>query len=342
MITQNGNMGAVKPSVNQYVIPGDNGILYDAGFGDAASVRYFIQEIKKLQDDLGSRSKPYDIRYILVSHAHEDHFSGLLKVRQNLGLTVMVSKQTAKYIGSKEGYRNAFETRVRFTASRAETVFEKLYNTANKLSERMFKHFIYGMRFVPDPEIVFDGKTEIKINNEPWEIFPSPGHSKDHISLYNQEKGILFSGDNVLRTKTTWLGPPNSDLDEYMVSLKQLLELPKLELILSAHGSPITKPKERIREIMAWRINRTRQLLDFVENSNRRGVTVKQIVNHFYTKPSPLMYVIVEGWIRLTLQFLLDKGMIRKRGRELNPCYSFAEEGDMEKMKRWECLYSEL
>ncbi len=38
-ITEKGSCGAIKPSVNIYIIPGSNGLVYDAGYGTIRDVR---------------------------------------------------------------------------------------------------------------------------------------------------------------------------------------------------------------------------------------------------------------------------------------------------------------
>ncbi len=312
MITEKGAWGVVKPSVNLYVIPGKDGIIYDAGYADRKSVRYFLSEFQKIKKECARRSQACEINRIIISHAHEDHFSGLHILRKKLGVSIMLSAKTATYIASKKKFRETFDTGLDPSKIPLPKFLVRGLNRLYKLPEHMVKFFAYNCRYLSDPDIVFDGKTEININDDTWQIFPSPGHSSDHITLYNPQTGVLFSGDNVLRTITTWLGPPDSSLSAYMETLKHMLALPKLELILSAHGSPVTKPKERIQELIDWRLERTRQVYEAVQKSGKRGVTLKDLFNTFYKKSGSITYFISTGWIQLTIAYLVEKQVVAK------------------------------
>jgi glyoxylase-like metal-dependent hydrolase (beta-lactamase superfamily II) len=312
MVTEKGAWGVLKPSINIYIIPGKGGIMYDAGYGSRKSFQHLVSEFQKIKIECASRSQPFEVSRVIVSHAHEDHFSGLYKLRKTLGLSIMLSSLTAYYISTKEKYWEIFNTGVDPNKVRLPAAMIRMLNIPYRLSDCLVKCLAYNVRYLPDPDIIFEGKTEIRINEDVWELFPSPGHSADHITLYNSEKGVLFSGDNVLRAMTTWLGPPNSDLSAYIDSLKYMLTLPRLELILSAHGSVITNPKERIQKLIDWRIKRTRQLYKVIKNSNKKGITFMEIYKQFYQKGGAAAYVINSGWIKVTVDFLIKRRLIIK------------------------------
>ncbi|MGO9454434.1 MAG: MBL fold metallo-hydrolase [Candidatus Binataceae bacterium] len=89
----------------------------------------------------------------------------------------------------------------------------------------------------------------------------TPGHAPDHLCYYLEEERALFTGDVVLGAGTTVIPDDTGDLSQYMDSLHRLLEL-DLETIYPAHGPVIRKPKEKIREYIAHRELRERQVLD--------------------------------------------------------------------------------
>lgn len=154
------------------------------------------------------------------------------------------------------------------------------------------------------------------INDETWKLFASPGHSTDHISLYNQEKGILFSGDNVLRSVTTWLGPPSSCLKDYVQSLEKILNLPHLKIIFSAHGRPIENPRERIKDILEHRRQRTNQVMKRIQKNKKGGITPEEIIKTMYPGKNKMKHSIARGWIVLTLKHLEENHQIRRTERK--------------------------
>jgi glyoxylase-like metal-dependent hydrolase (beta-lactamase superfamily II) len=240
LIQEKGSFGVIKPPENVYILAGSNGIVYDAGYGSKKAIKFFLKEVNKIKTYYIGQKKEFKLTRILVSHAHPDHFSGLKQIRDVLGLRIVLTIQTAEIIKDKRSFQESFKTddyedylRVRKNGIR------KLMNFFRNIGSRLFYRRMYGVSFLNDPDEIIQDKSEIIINGEIWKIFPSPGHSPEHISLYNEEKGIFFSGDNVLRSITTWLGPPESNINEYINSIKYIENLPNLKLILSAHGSPI-------------------------------------------------------------------------------------------------------
>jgi endoribonuclease LACTB2 len=88
----------------------------------------------------------------------------------------------------------------------------------------------------------------------------TPGHAPDHLCYVLEEERALFTGDVVLGAGTTVIPDDTGDLGQYMDSLKRLLEL-DLETIYPAHGPVIRNPKQKIREYIAHRELRERQIL---------------------------------------------------------------------------------
>lgn len=309
-ITEEGAFGALKPPVNIYVISGSNGLVYDAGYGSNREARFFISQFRTLQQQIRNRGQAFNVRRILPSHAHPDHFSGLCKLRRELGLSIVLTRSMANILSSRESYRSSYNAEGAIPVAMENTSIKAL---KTKIFGRMMSFAyekLFGTEFIPDPDIVIADNCEIDINGEMWRIIHSPGHSTDHISLYNPRSGILFAGDNILRSITTWLGPPKSDLMKYIQSLELLLELPNLKLILSAHGSAITSPKDRIRELVRWRYERTEHVLKMIRESGSRGITLHEMLNRLYEKESWFKHRMAEGWVIVTLEYLADRGKV--------------------------------
>ena len=311
LIRERGKFGAVKPTENIYVLAGNNGLIFDAGYSKKNDIKSFITEFKEIKSVYAQQKKSFDITRILPSHAHPDHFSGLKKLRKKLGVKIVLTKETAKRIRSKKefikhyeaDYKNDyFATKVPFKAKIQRSLYKLLYP------------IIYGISFVKDPDlIIVNEMSEISINDEIWKIVPSPGHSSDHILLYNEKKGILFSGDNIIENITTWLGPPDSNVEDYVKSIQFIQEkLPKLEIIFSAHGKPVINPRKRIEEILSHRNERTQQILKIVQGNAENGISTNGIFHILYPGAKNLFYQVAGGWICLTLKMLEEQKLITR------------------------------
>ncbi|MFX0143617.1 MAG: MBL fold metallo-hydrolase [Candidatus Hodarchaeota archaeon] len=313
LIKEKGRFGVIKPPENIYVLAGSDGIIYDAGYGTKRAVKQLVKELKEIENLYKQQNKIFNITRIFVSHCHPDHFSGLKRIRKTLGLKIVLTKRSREIIKDKKSFIKTFETdayedylRIRKSTTR------RVINFLRNVGSRLFYHRIFGVSYIKDPDEIIEEDTEILINGESWRIFPSPGHAIDHISLYNEKKGILFSGDNILRSITTWLGPPNSNVAEYIETIKKIENLPNLKLILSAHGSPIENPKERIANILTHRKEREQQVLNIIYNNSENGISPKEIIRAIYPNNSRFLHQVARGWIVLTLKLLENNNLIRR------------------------------
>jgi glyoxylase-like metal-dependent hydrolase (beta-lactamase superfamily II) len=313
LINEKGSFGHIKPSVNIFIFAGEDGLIFDAGFGNQRAIKLFKEEFNKIKALYESQGRKFNITRIIPSHCHPDHFSGLKKIREELGVKIVLTEKMANTIADKKSFMKSFK---------ADSYSDYLLLKKSSKSrirdfiQRIFTRFlytrIYGLAYVDNPDEIIENTTEISINGEKWKTFPSTGHAIDHISLYNEDKGILLGGDNVLKSITTWLGPPNSNIEVYMNTVKYLQKLPNLNLILPAHGDLITNPKERIKEILEHRESRSEQVFEIVRNNLDRGVSPDDIIDKLYTHENGMLKEIARGWICLTLKMLEDQRLIRR------------------------------
>ena len=314
LIKEKGSSGAIKPPENIYVFAGSDGIIYDAGYGTKKAIKHLIRELQEIEESYKAQNKEFKLTRILVSHCHPDHFSGLKRLRQLLGIKITLTKRSAKIIKNRTSFIKSFETDAYEDYLRVRRkITRRIINVLRNVGSRLFYQRIYGVSYIDDPEEIIDDTTEISINGENWRIFPSPGHAIDHISLYNEEKGILFAGDNILRSITTWLGPPNCNIPEYIKSLEAIQKLPNLKLILSAHGSPIENPKDRIADILLHRKEREKQVLKIIYDNKEKGISPKGIIKTIYPEHSRFLHQVARGWIVLTIKMLEEKKLVNRQ-----------------------------
>ncbi|MHA2283007.1 MAG: MBL fold metallo-hydrolase [Promethearchaeota archaeon] len=305
--------GRFRPSDNIYVIAGNDGIIFDAGYGYKKAIKFFLKEFKEIQNYYEKQKKEFKISRIIISHAHSDHFSGISPISNTLGLKIVLTENIAKTIKDKVSFETNFRgddyedyLRVR------NKLIQKMWNGLRHIGTILFFRSFHGLSYLDQPDEIVDENSVILINGEPWKIFPSPGHSPEHISLYSEEKGILFSGDNVLKMRSTWLGPPESDVADYIKTIKKLQKLPNLKLILPAHDEIIENPKDTLTAIMERMNERQEQVLDAIKNYPEKGVSPDQILEVIYPKTRRFTRIIGRDWVVLTLKFLEKKGIIRR------------------------------
>ncbi len=134
----------------------------------------------------------------------------------------------------------------------------------------------------------------------------TPGHAGDHLCFFMREDRTLFSGDMVLGAGTTVI-PPDGDLDDYLASLRRLLEL-DAERIFPAHGPVIEDPQRKISEYLAHRALRDEQILEGL----RAGLTrTDGLVRRIYVDVPEFLYGAAGVSVEAHLRRMVKLGRVR-------------------------------
>jgi len=324
MITERSWLPQLRPTVNIFVIAGSDGLVFDAGYGNRRTVKQFVKHFHRIGEICRDRGEQFSVRRVLVSHAHPDHFAGAWRLRKELGLAVLLARTTAELIRSRRAYRRSYNARKLEQEFLGRSLVKRVLLAVTGPATSRVYELLYGTRFVPDPDEIIPEQGTIGINGEAWSVLPSPGHSNDHISLYDPARGVLLSGDNVLGKIITWLGPPRSDPAHYVQTLESFLGLPKLDIILGSHGSPVHQPERRINSIITWRKKRRDDVLTIVSKAGPSGITARGILEALYRRGGRVRMMIAEGWVLLTLHNLVEEEALQRFSVKGKVCYRAA------------------
>ncbi len=83
--------------------------------------------------------------------------------------------------------------------------------------------------------------SSIKLGGRPWSVWHTPGHTADHVCLYDPEHGIFLAGDHVLPSITphiSGLGEAADPLQGFYDSLDAVAQIGGVGRCLPAHGDP--------------------------------------------------------------------------------------------------------
>ncbi|MGZ6976532.1 MAG: MBL fold metallo-hydrolase [Acidimicrobiia bacterium] len=124
---------------------------------------------------------------------------------------------------------------------------------------------IRAMRLVfspPDPTRRVKHGAPIQLAGRTWLAIHTPGHTLDHLCLYDPENGILLSGDHVLPSITPHIaGSGQGDaLHSYLATLDLVASLDGVKLGLPAHGHPFDDVPGRVEAIKEHHYERMEKL----------------------------------------------------------------------------------
>jgi glyoxylase-like metal-dependent hydrolase (beta-lactamase superfamily II) len=161
-----------------------------------------------------------------------------------------------------------------------------------------------------EPDWTYDDGDEISFDGGVLRVVHTPGHESGHCCFFEAARGWLFTGDHVVGQGTVVIAPPDGDMAAYLSSLERLLALPA-RLLLGGHGPVIHEPQAKIREYLAHRLMRERQVVECL----RAGVnTIPQIVAQLYRDVHPALHVVAEKSIQAHLLKLAAEGRVTGEG----------------------------
>jgi glyoxylase-like metal-dependent hydrolase (beta-lactamase superfamily II) len=123
-------------------------------------------------------------------------------------------------------------------------------------------HLLRYMR-PPVPTRFVTGGDRLRLAGREWQVVHTPGHTGDHVCLFDPEAKLLISGDHVLPTITPHvpgLSPLADPLGSYLGSLQGLRSLGEVSVVLPAHGHPFPDLPGRIDDIVEHHEGRLREL----------------------------------------------------------------------------------
>ena len=306
---------------NVYVVEGREGsILVDSGWDSMDAFTAFREGLK------GEFLKVQDIKRIVITHVHADHYGLASKVAQLCGAKVAMHRVDAGLIDPR--YVN-FDKLV-------EEVGEELRCSGvpqNELSG-MGKASLWMNRFVsPDiPEVLLEDGDVISNGSFEFDVLRTPGHSPGHICLYEPRRRLLFSGDHVLFDTTPHVGfnPQSGDnpLGDYISSLERMKGL-RVNFVFPGHGPVSNSLSLRVDELLRHHAQRNMNILRAL------GTDLKTV----YQIAEGIPWMVDEGGVAFNdlaiwdkrlavletishLKFLILEGEVSKIGNNNIPLYA--------------------
>jgi glyoxylase-like metal-dependent hydrolase (beta-lactamase superfamily II) len=177
-----------------------------------------------------------------------------------------------------------------------------------RLARRLASHGLLPAMRPPIPDHRVDDGDVLTFAGRQWRAVHTPGHTGDHLCLYDPAEGVLISGDHVLPTITPHIGglsPLADPLGSFLSSLARLFEIGPVRLVLPAHGHPFTDLAKRVDEIVAHHDERLDALRQIARDAGGR-LTVVELSQQLFRRP--LWGMMAESETFAHLEFLRLRG----------------------------------
>ena len=260
--------GSGSWSTNVYVIEGGDGhIVVDSGWDSQESL-WALQEGMK-----GANLKLRDIKKVVITHIHPDHYGLSSKIKQICGAQVAIHRIDAGFISLRyKDFANLLQ--------KIEELLRRNGVPQDELPQLKEASLWMNKYVTPDsPDIMLEDGDVISNDSFEFEVLWTPGHSPGHICLYEKDRKFIITGDHVLYETTPHIGfnplSGENPLGDYVSSLKKLESL-KVHFILPGHGPVFNALGLRIAKILQHHEDRKRAIMKSLRTGLQTAYAIAQ------------------------------------------------------------------
>ncbi len=235
-----------------YALELDSGVaIVDAGWNTEDAFRALCNGLEEAGGSLS------DVRAVLVTHIHPDHYGLAGRVRQESGAWIGLHPDDAEMLQARYIETDDLLAHMRVFLEDAGVPPMKLPDL------NMASMMIRSQVTMAEPDVLFEDGRRVDIPGWDLTTIWTPGHSPGHVCFYSQEQALLLSGDHVLPRITPNIGVhtqqfPNP-LGHYLESLLKVHNL-DVEEVLPAHEYRFADLQSRLDDIIAHHAERLTEI----------------------------------------------------------------------------------
>jgi glyoxylase-like metal-dependent hydrolase (beta-lactamase superfamily II) len=249
--------------------------LVDAGSGLGDANDELLEGFEQVRSEFGESLVPADIRRIIITHGHIDHFGGLAFLHRRMPQAEIAIHQLDARI------LTAFEERVEV----AKKAIHRFLEQAG-VGGDMLKGFldVYGyskksMHSLPVAHTLVDHQ-----ELDGLRFIHAPGHCPGQVCIAIDD--VLLSADHVLPDISPHQAPesimPYTGLGHYLESLDKIARIEGIRLALGGHGEPMADVYKRVADIRQGHQRKLEKILSIIGQAPE-PLTVNDVSQTLYT-----------------------------------------------------------
>ncbi len=236
-----------------YALELDSGVaIVDAGWNTEAAFRALDDGLHEAGGSIT------DVRAVLVTHIHPDHYGLAGRVREESGAWIGLHPDDANMLDARYTHPSDLLARMKVFMEDAGVPAERLpdLNMASMVIRDQVK--------MAEPDVLFD-ETATRWDVPGWNLRTvwTPGHSPGHVCFFSEDRHLLLSGDHVLPRITPNIGVHSQSFPNPLGNfLESLLKVQNLEVeeVLPAHEYRFANLRGRLDDLITHHADRLAEI----------------------------------------------------------------------------------
>ncbi|MDZ4857487.1 MAG: MBL fold metallo-hydrolase [Candidatus Hydrogenedentes bacterium] len=240
---------------NCYLVMTDPVTLIDAASGQESSNASLLDCFARLRAEFGETVALADVKRLILTHGHIDHFGGLHFVVEQSGAEIGIHELDMSVV-------RFFNERLVVSSKNLQIFLERAGLTQEKTGKLLAMNKWSKDLFRARPvDFTFD---EGPLPNSPFGLYHAPGHCPGQVCI--QLDDILFTADHVLSHITPNQSPEfivrYTGLGHYIAALKKIKTIPGINIGLGGHEHAIDDVAGRVDASIAFHEGRLEKTLN--------------------------------------------------------------------------------
>lgn len=234
---------------------------------------------EKLQKELIGFFNAHSFDQVVLTHHHEDHTGNAAWIQQNRNTPFFIHPKGLDIIKADGEYPD-------------------------------YRKITWGNRSAFDAQPLGE---HVDSRTLDWKVIHTPGHADDHVALFHEESGRLFTGDLFVSSKTRVMMNTES-VTLIAASLRKLLALP-FQSVFCSHAGYL----ENGRALLEQKLHHLETLQKKIIELYEKGQTPAEINHQLFQKSYPIVQFSEGEWdtIHIVKSVVADHDL--KKSRHLQP-----------------------
>jgi len=297
------------------------------------------------------------VHTVLITHSHPDHFGQAQTLRAKFGAEIVTHSNfrtifdpdhenddtdpEASFdpdpdpglcsVGSDSCNHDPAEQPLRKASVNGATPNDSIFNAEVPWGGKPFElpmrrkaaYFMarrFGGKFwsLPKPTQRVEDSQVLTFGGQEWVAVHTPGHTADHLCLWNPANGVMISGDHILPTITPHISGMSTTVDplaNFFDSLDRMKTFQNVNMVLPAHGQPF---RDLVGRSDSIKVHHHERLKTLQESGNELGWgTVTQYMEKLFKQRSWGSMAESETYAHLEHMRIEGKAAVNSEGSEL-------------------------